>query len=161
MNFRRENEQEAGDTREEVRELAEAIGLYRSAMRHVAEREVSRPWVVPARRPARTMRTGLMLVPVLAAALVVAIMAPWIGHRHPAQAAPAAETVALNAQQENTQQQEMRTHAGVDDTVLMNQIDSEVSAEVPDALEPLAELSEQATTTTLNSNLEKKHVSQN
>jgi hypothetical protein len=34
----------------------------------------------------------------------------------------------------------------VDDTVLMNQIDSQLSESVPDALEPLADLSAQAAT---------------
>jgi hypothetical protein len=46
----------------------------------------------------------------------------------------------------------------MDDTALMNQIDSEVSEDVPDALRPLADLSDQ--TTTSNTATEKKNVTQ-
>jgi len=35
--------------------------------------------------------------------------------------------------------------AAVDDTVLMNQIDSELSEDVPDALRPLADVGDQST----------------
>jgi hypothetical protein len=46
--------------------------------------------------------------------------------------------------------------ANVDDTVLMNQIDSELSEDVPDALRPLADLSDQSTSSSSVS--EKKDV---
>jgi len=82
----------------------------------------------------------LMLVPVLAGALVAAVMAPTLSHLHHGAATRQAVAHATQAGGANTQ-------ASLDDTALMNQIDSEISEEVPDALQPLAELSEQAATT--------------
>ena len=134
---------EAADARpesgKEMRELAEAISLYRSAMRHVAEKQPARPWAAE-RRAGRTIRMRLMLVPVLAGALVAAVMAPTLSHLHHGAATRQAVAHATQAAGANTQ-------ASLDDTALMNQIDSEISEEVPDALQPLAELSEQAATT--------------
>jgi len=140
---------ETEGTREEVREMAEALSLYRSAMRHVAEREAARPFAAE-RRPARTMRFRLLLAPALTAAVAAGVLVPVYAHFHDHHTG----TVAKNGSPAKTAQ----NVAGVDDTALMNQIDSEVSEDVPDALRPLADLSEQTTTSTTAS--EKKNVTQ-
>jgi hypothetical protein len=137
------------DSREEVREIAEALSLYRSAMHHLAERETARPFV--AERPhARTIGLRSVLAPALAAAIAVAALVPVYTHyRHNSPPVPRMRTEQPSAAD---------TRATVDDTALMNQIDSELSEDVPDALRPLADLSDQ--TTTNNSSSEKKNVTQ-
>jgi hypothetical protein len=137
----------ANETREEIRELAEALSVYGSAMRHLAEREAARPWVAE-RHPSRPVRLTLLLTPALIAVVAVGIMVPLYGHlhhsdtRHPALIVP---------------QPVVETHARIDDTALMNQIDSELSEDVPDALQPLADLTEQPTNSTAS---EKNNVTQ-
>jgi len=150
MKFRR-NAESAEGTREEVRELAEALSWFGSAMRHAAARQPERPWV-PEAAPARAprMRMRLVLAPALAAMLAVTAMIPMAGHFRHAEA----RKMAPVAQETCTE-----TRASMNDTVLMNQIDSDVSQEVPDALEPLAELSEQAAVTK-SSGSEQKNVTQ-
>jgi len=54
MKFRRDTGAESDTTREEVREMAEALSLYRSAMRHIAEKEAARSRVAEP-RPGRTL----------------------------------------------------------------------------------------------------------
>ncbi len=141
----------AGESREDVRELAEALSLFGSAMRHLAEQQNASPWV-EARRPSRAVRLRLLLAPAMAAAMTAAVAVPVYSHLHHRHhgMAPIAQTVRQNPGQ---------TRASVDDTVLMTQIDNEVSQDVPDALQPLADLSEQAVSTTTSAS-EKKHVSQ-
>jgi hypothetical protein len=135
-------------TREEVREMAEALSLYRSAMRHIAEREAGRPFVVK-QRPTRAFRFRLLLAPALTAAVAAGVLVPLYGHfHHPA--VPVPHTLASSSA--------VDARSSVDDTALMNQIDSEVSEDVPDALRPLADLSDQTTTNTAVS--EKKNVTQ-
>jgi len=139
---------QADTTREEVRDLAEALSLYRSAMHHIAEREGARPFA-PERRPVRTLPLRLLFAPALAAAVAAAVLVPAYSHfhaHHPAR-------VTSHAQPGPTE-----ARANVDDTVLMNQIDSDLSEDVPDALRPLADLSDQAPTT--NPVSEKKNVTQ-
>ncbi len=134
-------------TREEVREIAEALSLYRSAMHHVAEREAARPFAAE-QRPRRTMGFRLLLAPALTAAIAAGVLVPVYAHYHDH------HTVAKKDTSTKTNQ----SVASMDDTALMNQIDSEVSEDVPDALEPLAAMSEQ--TTTSNTASEKKNVTQ-
>lgn len=134
------------ETREEVRELAEALSVYGSAMRHLAEHEAARPWVAE-RHPSRPVRLTPLLAPALVAAVAAGIMVPVYGHlhhfdRHQAVVVP---------------QVVVETHARIDDTALMNQIDSELSEDVPDALQPLADLTEQPTNSTAS---EKNNVTQ-
>jgi hypothetical protein len=156
MKFRRENPEESGaETRltssEEMRELAEALSLYRSAMQHVAEKQTGRPYVAAERRTTG-LRMRLVLVPALGAALAAAVIGPAYMHLH--HTTTIAKVPARIADRTITTQQ-----ASVDDTDLMNQIDSEVSEDVPDALQPLADMSDQAaTTTTVTEN--KKHATQ-
>ncbi|HEY1808341.1 MAG TPA: hypothetical protein VGG42_07245 [Acidobacteriaceae bacterium] len=138
MNFRRDEAQktEAVESREEVRELAEALSLYRSAVTHLASRSAAQPRLaVP--RSAPPFRLRLLLGPALGAALAAGILFPLYGHLH--------HSHAVVLQPENTPVPDPSTaRASVDDTVLMNQIDTQLSESVPDALEPLAALSAQA-----------------
>lgn len=138
------------DTREEVRELAEALSLYRSAMNHVAERQATRPWKAE-RHPDHRFRMSLLLAPVLTAIAAAGVMVPIYGHFHHGNAA--AEPVARLAPETSGPER-----ASISDTVLMNQIDTELSEDVPDALQPLAALSDQAPA---NNNVsENKHATQ-
>lgn len=124
------------ESREEVRELAEALSLYRSAMTHLAERSSVRPRLA-APRPAPSFRFRLLLGPALGIALAAGILLPILGHLH--------QHNAVVLQSENTPAPDPSTaRASVDDTALMNQIDSQLSENVPDALAPLADLSAQA-----------------
>jgi hypothetical protein len=151
MKMRREavSNSEPDATREDIRDLAEALSLYRSAMHHVADREVARPFVAE-RRPASAIRFRFVLAPALTVVLAVAALVPVYSHFHRHHDAI---TAANNAQ---TNPADAR--AAVDDTVLMNQIDSELSEEVPDALRPLADVSDQRTSS--SSATEKKNVTQ-
>ena len=150
MKFRRDTGAESETTREEVREMAEALSLYRSAMRHIAEREAAHSQVVEP-RPGRSIRFGMLLAPALTAAVAAAVLVPVYGHLHHHTPAPA---VVVKTSQPGP----ANTLANVDDTVLMNQIDSELSEDVPDALRPLADLGSQTTNASAVS--EKKNVTQ-
>lgn len=138
---------------QEMREMAEALSLYRSAMQHVAEKQAARPFV-PAAQRAAGVRMRLVLVPALGAALAAAVIAPAYMHLHKttmagAPAHPTVQTASTAAQ------------PVMDDSDLMNQIDSEVSEDVPDALQPLEDLSEQSATAATTTNSEKnEHATQ-
>jgi hypothetical protein len=148
MRFSRQGKKpEAPEGREEIREIAEALGLYRSAMCHIVERSQVRPLAF-ARRPAWVSPFRLLLAPVLTAAVVVGIFFPLYSYSH--------HHVVVVTRPAETFRHNPAALATVDDTALMNQIDSELSQDVPDALEPLADLSDQNSTTTNVS--EKKNV---
>jgi hypothetical protein len=163
MKFRKENPEETGagtrqtsspTSSQEMRELAETLGLYRSAMRHVAEKHAARPFM-PAMRRTPGLRMRLVLVPALGAAMAAAVIAPAYMHLHHA------TTIAGTPVKPIVQTASATTPASVDDTDLMNQIDSEVSEDVPDALQPLADMSDQAATATTTKDSEKKdHATQ-
>ena len=160
MKFRKEqitnpeNAELHGDSSRETRELAEAMSLYRSAMHHVAQKHTSAAMpsldrvAAAARHRARAHRMRLVFVPAMAAALAAAVIAPAVGHLHHQKTA-----VANVAQVTPTQ-----PVASVDDTELMNQIDSDLTQDVPDALAPLADLTSQQAST--NQSTEKTHASQ-
>ncbi|HEX4310368.1 MAG TPA: hypothetical protein VHZ25_10095 [Acidobacteriaceae bacterium] len=135
-------------SRGELREVAEAVSLYRSAMHHIADREAARPFVAD-RRPARTFSLRLLLAPALTAVVAAGIFVPVYNHLHHHGAGSVAQIPAP---------EQLHASANVDDTALMNQIDSQLSEEVPDALRPLADLSDQSTTH--NSSPEKNNVTQ-
>jgi hypothetical protein len=137
-------------SREEVRTIAEALSLYRSAMHHIADREAARPFAAEHPRR-RTLRLRLLLAPALAAAVAAAVLVPVYSHLH-RHHPPASVTAAIASGTAP-----VPAPANVDDTVLMNQINSELSEDVPDALQPLADLSDLTTT---NSASEKKNVTQ-
>jgi hypothetical protein len=155
MKIRRDavtNSAEPG-SRDEVRELAEALSLWRSAVHHVTDRQLERPFAarpVPAVR-SRSFRLGLVLAPALSAAVAAGVLVPVYSHFHHQRSSPA-QAASAAVQPVNP------VRAGMDDTALMNQIDSDLSQDVPDALLPLADLSRQATTTTAPT--ENKNASQ-
>jgi|HubBroStandDraft_1064217.scaffolds.fasta_scaffold290764_2 hypothetical protein len=150
MKFRRDTGAASDTTREEVREMAEALSLYRSAMRHIAEKEAARSQVVEP-GPGRSIRFGMLFAPALTAAVAAAVLVPVYSHLHHHASAPSIVVKTSEASP-------VDIRANVDDTVLMNQIDSELSEDVPDALRPLADLSNQTTNTSAVS--EKKNVTQ-
>ena len=156
MKFRKDAvaNSEPKSSREDVSDLAEALNLYRSAMHHVAEREAARQPMVRglAERPRHAFYFRFLLGPALAAAAAAGVLVPVYGHFHHHTTASA--TIATRSQPNPAE-----ARASIDDTVLMNQIDSDLSENVPDALQPLADLSDQAATTT-NSVSEKKNVTQ-
>jgi hypothetical protein len=151
MKFRKQADgnPETDGTREEVREMAEALSLYRSAMHHLAEREAARPFAAE-RNAAPAMRFRFLLAPALTAAVASGVLVPVYAHYHEHHTRAIAARRAPATTQPSV--------ASVDDTALMNQIDSEVSVDVPDALRPLADLSEQNTNS--NTASENKNVTQ-
>ncbi len=144
MKFRKHADNPETDApREEMRNLAEALSLYRSAMHHVAERETALHPIVQGLaqpRPKRTLGLRLLLAPALAAAVAAGVLLPLYAHFHH----PHSSTVAVATEAEPTTTE---ARVNIDDSVLMNQIDSDLSEDVPDALQPLADLSYQAATT--------------
>jgi hypothetical protein len=142
---------DAQESRDEMREIAEAVSLYRSAMHHVAEKQATRPAQL-AVRPAKTLRMRLLLVPALGGALAVAVIAPVLMHWHPRPTPVQPVTTAQGAQ---PPQEVAQTN--VSDTELMDRIDNDLTQDVPDALQPL-DMSEQGATT--NTNSENKNVTQ-
>jgi hypothetical protein len=152
MIFRKDNSIEDGaDTRltssQEMREMAEALSNYRSAMRHLTDKQVARPFAA-RRESARSLRIRFVLVPALGAAVAAAVITPAITHMHrPAAKAPVAQVTAPS---------ETTTVASVNDNDLMNQIDTDLTEDVPDALQPLADISDQSATTTKTTGTEKK-----
>jgi hypothetical protein len=123
------------ESRDGMRELAEALSLYRSAMRHVAEKQGARPMVLRT-RSVTAMRVRLFAMPALAVALAVAVIAPTYSHLH--HKAIATSTVGANI----AQPVPTETVAKFDDAQLMDQIDSDLTEDVPDALQPLADVSD-------------------
>lgn len=140
MKFRSQATGETKDmeSREEVRELAEALSLYRSAMTHIAERSTAHPRLA-VQRTAAPFRLRLLLGPVLGAGFAAGILLPVYAHlRHQ-------HAVTLPSEKGGSAEF-ASARTSVDDTALMNQIDINLSATVPDALAPLADLSAQAST---------------
>ncbi len=157
MKIRKDAEMENGaESRDEMREMAEALSLYRSAMQHVAEKHAARP-LVKERKAAASLRMRLVMVPALAAALAIAVIVPALSHHHGHAGIKAGPVIAVAPQATNADV------AQVNDTQLMNQIDSDLTEDVPDALQPLADMGTQtatatssATTATSSATTEKK-----
>lgn len=127
-------------------EMAEAVTLYRSAMRHVAEKQAERPFV-PAARRISPLRMRMVLVPALGAAMAAAVIAPTLAHLHH----PASTPVKVAADGTAT----AATVAKVDDAQLMSQIDSDLTQDVPDALQPLTGWDDTSATTAKTAGTEK------
>lgn len=146
MTIRKEAEMENGaESRDEMRELEETFSLYRSAMQHVAEKHAARPLV--QERKAASLRMRLVMVPALAAALAIAVIVPAMSHHgHPG--IKAAPVITVTPQATNADVAQMN------DTQLMDQIDSDLTEDVPDALQPLADMGTQ--TATSSATTEKK-----
>lgn len=154
MKIRKDAEMENGaETRvtssQEMRELEETLSLYRSAMQHVAEKQAARP-MVAERKPASLLRMRLLMVPALAAALAIAVIVPAVSHRHEHPGIKATPAAAVTAESSTA------NVAQVNDTQLMDQIDSDLTEDVPDALEPLADMGTQTATATSSATTEKK-----
>jgi hypothetical protein len=152
MIFRKDKSVDSGaeadlTSSQEMRAMAEALSHYRSAMRHLTEQQLARPIASPPAR-SRSLRMRLVLVPALGAALAAAVIAPVVSHMHKPAAKPAVAQAIAPADTANV--------ASVDDTQLMNQIDSDLTEDVPDALQPLADLSNQSATSTKTAGTEKK-----
>lgn len=143
------NPSSAPGARDEMRVLAEALSVYGSAMRHLGDREAARPWVAD-KAPSARVRLTLLLAPALAAAVAAGVMVPVYGHFRHAEERPAA---AL----QQTPPAAAETTASADDTALMNQIDSEVSEDAPDALQPLAALTEETNNNAANAPVVEKN----
>lgn len=139
MKFRKDGKDPAIDQgRDEIREIAEAISLYGSAMRHLAERAPARPFAA-GKTPSRPVRLRLLLAPALTALIAAGVFFPVYSYSHH-------HTIVVRQHPQSTPS--APAIANLDDTALMNQIDSELAQEVPDALQPLADLSSQTATTT-------------
>jgi hypothetical protein len=115
-------------------EFAASIDNFRSAVTHVAERETAKPvsadWLAPARKRHRSaqlrMGFGIAMGWACAAALCVATL-PLVTHSHPV---VLTQPVAQSAAEP----------ASTSDTALLDQVDTNISEEVPSSLAPLAEL---------------------
>jgi hypothetical protein len=108
---------------------------------------VARPFAA-RRESALSLRIRFVLVPALGAAVAAAVITPAITHMHrPAAKPPVAQVTAPS---------ETTTVASVNDNDLMNQIDTDLTEDVPDALQPLADISDQSATTTKTTGTEKK-----
>jgi hypothetical protein len=143
------------DPREEVIELARVLSQYRSAMHHITAQECSRP--APALQLARTAHTRSILQmailgPALATAIFLAALPIYLHSRHAQHpvtpdVSTATATVAATP------------HIG--DAELLSQIDTEVSEDVPDALQPMADFgSASSSTQTSSPAMEKNHATQ-
>jgi hypothetical protein len=141
MRFRKHTAVNPGTdtTRDDVRDLAEALSLYRSAMHHIAEREtLRRPLAQNVAEPRRMRTLQVIFAPALTVAVAAGVLVPLYSHlHHPAHLMP----VAVTSSNAGT------AVAAVDDSALLNQIDSDLSEDVPDAFRPLADLSDQSATT--------------
>jgi hypothetical protein len=142
------------NTREEVREIAESLSLFRSAMHRIAEREAARPMpeLRSERRPVRMLLHPALLAPVLATAIFVASLPvyQYFHHAH-ASAVPAVAASGASASVASTR---------AADAALMTQIDAEISEDVPDALQPMADFGMSESTQLSSSATEKNHVTQ-
>jgi hypothetical protein len=132
-------------------ETAASIGLFRIAMHSIAERETARPvpsdWLIPARQRQRRAQRRVVLAWACAAALCVAVVPRATHHPHDVSHNGAAAPPAAVAQTEESY------------TALLEQVDNEVSAPVPDSLAPLTEL-DSWNSNSSNLSTEKKNVTQ-
>jgi hypothetical protein len=144
----------AVEDREEIIELARVLSQYRSAMRHVAAEECSRP--APAMTVARIPHTRSILQmailgPALATAIFLAALPIYLHSRHaehPVVAGVSNPTVVVNP-----------TAPHIGDAELLSQIDAEISEDAPDALQPMADFgSSSSSTPTSSSVMEKNHA---
>jgi hypothetical protein len=135
---------------EPIGETAASIELFRVAMHSIAERETSRPvasdWLAPARKRQRRAQRRMVLAWACAAALCFAI-APRAIHTH--DMAHGGSVISHAAPQQTEESY----------TALLEHVDNEINAPVPDSLAPLTEL-DSWTSTSSNLSTEKKNVTQ-
>jgi hypothetical protein len=125
----------------------------RSAVHCAAERSgsesFSATWLIAARRRQRVSQRRLVLAWTCAALLCIGVAVPFLRHSTTAPATPVAKAQPVV----------------IDDTALLEQVDSAVSESVPSSLAPLATLDEWSSTTSTNTastlnTSEKKNVAQ-
>jgi hypothetical protein len=134
----------------------EEIKLFRSAMNHIAEREmagrqVAPNWLVPARKRQRSAQRRVALAWTCAAALCLAVLPISMqkATTHQPQAAP---NVAVTA-----------SPSSASDTALLDQVDTAIATPVPTSLAPLTEMDNWNTDTSTGTSLqstEKKNVTE-
>jgi Tfp pilus assembly protein PilN len=117
-------------TKRELEGLANAIGQFRAAVHHVAacETESQMDWGFErALKRKQSHQRRVMLEWAVAAVLCVAALVPAVGYyRH-------AATLKAEQQAQLLKQREA-------DAALLDQVSSEISEAVPDAMQPLAEM---------------------
>lgn len=118
-------------TKRDLEGLANSISQFRSVVHHIAARsaESAMDWgFEQARARRRSAQRRVMLEWAVAMALCVAALVPAVGfYREHAAAVRAEQQAQLLKQREA-------------DTALLDQVSSELSATVPDSLQPLAEM---------------------
>jgi hypothetical protein len=135
--------------------LEEEIKLFRSAMHHIAEREMDRTaesnWLVPARQRQRIAQRRMALAWTCAAALCLAVL-PISMQKAAIQQPHTTANVAAPAGQANAA-----------DTALLDQVDTAIAEPVPSSLAPLTEMDNWNTDTSTGTSLqstERKNVTQ-
>jgi hypothetical protein len=117
------------ETLEPSGSLGASIRDFRSAVTHVAERETAQPaaanWLAPAQKRHRATQQRMALGWACAVLLVFATLPLSLHPRH-AVVTPVAKVIV--------------TPAPVEDTALLDQVDTNLSESVPSSLAPLAEL---------------------
>jgi hypothetical protein len=117
-------------TKRELEVVANAIGEFRAAVHHIAARETESQldWGFgPALKRRHAAQRRLMLEWAVAAVLCVAALIPAVGYyRH-------AATLKAEQQAQMLKQREA-------DAALLEQVSSEISEAVPDAMRPLVEV---------------------
>lgn len=117
-------------------------------MHHIAARGCEQPSALLTRQPRRfhwgLLLTPALVTPALGAAVAAGVLVPAWSHLRHQHAVPAP---AVAAATEPVADPTTDTRASVDDTALMNHIDSELSEGIPDALRPLADPIQQESTT--------------
>lgn len=126
MNENKENEIEPSG------EFAASIRDFRLAVTHVADRETAGPmatgWLASARKRRRNAHQRMALGWAVAVLLCIATLPAFMHSRHAAIVPAAAQTATISAPSAES------------DTVLLEQVDTDVSESVPSPLAPLTEL---------------------
>ncbi|HEX3436661.1 MAG TPA: hypothetical protein VHT24_07820 [Pseudacidobacterium sp.] len=117
-------------TKRDLEGLANAISQFRAAVSHISAKAETVPVAVQmerARQRRRWAQRRVMLEWAFAAVAMIAMLLPGAGYyRHHAE-------MARERQEQALQQREA-------DTALLDQVDSELSETVPDAMRPLADM---------------------
>ena len=134
-------------------QFAADLDNLRTAVHRAAERasteSFSATWLIAARRRQRASQRRLVLAWTCAALLCIGVAVPFLRHSTTAPTPPVAKVQPV----------------AIDDTALLEQVDSAVSESVPSSLAPLATLDELSSTTSTNTKPslnapEKKNVAQ-
>ena len=134
MNHRNEGPESGGsnDDLELEPELRQALSTFKSSLDAWSESAISRPRAAPS--PARA-NLGLVTKWALGCAVFVTTVSGGVYEHHRRQEAASAEAARMAQQQ-----QELAAQRAKEEADLMAKVDSDISREVPSALEPLASL---------------------